>query len=67
MRLWHRFCWGENGFIESRNTIYVENVDQLVPLESIKLLRDDPNMDSGKNPKGVNEHHMERTFLKQIS
>lgn len=38
----------EKGLIQSRKTVFVKNVEQLVHLKEIKLLRDEPNVDSGK-------------------
>lgn len=34
-------------------------MEQLIPLEEIKLLYDEPDMDNGENPNGVNERHMD--------
>lgn len=34
-------------------------MEQLVTFEEIKLLNDEPDMDSVENTKGVSEHHMD--------
>lgn len=47
----------KKGLIESRNAIF--NMEQLVTFEEIKLLNDEPDMDSVENTKGVSEHHMD--------
>lgn len=55
----------EKGFLESKHAFFVENMEHFVSLEEIKLLKDELDVDSGKNLKGVNEHYMDENLLEK--
>lgn len=62
----YRFYNKEKVLTESRNAIVIENVGQLIPLEKIKLLDTELDVNSGKS-KVSKEHYMDENLFKENS